>query len=116
MIVKRVVLQSLPPSLKTLKLTLRELLVLKLPSQETAAARFWEILEASLNALLDKGVERVEIITLKALSGATPCTESKQEYLKACFPRLAQRGAIAFPDDTFSHHSGRSILDLFTCG
>ena len=114
-IIQRVVLQPLPPSVKTLKLTLRELLVCKLSSQETAAARFWETLEASLITLLDRGVERVEIITLKDSVGAIPCTELEQECLKAYFPRLVQRGVLVFPEDTFSHHSGRYISDLFTC-
>lgn len=115
-IIQRVFFQPLPPSVKTVKLTLRELLVCKPSSPGAAAARFWETLEVSLNNLLDKGVERVEIITLKDSLGATPCTESEQEYLKAYFPRLVQRGAVFFPEDTLSHHSGRSILDLFTGG
>ena len=110
-VIQWVFFRRLPPSVRILKLTLHGILPLKPSLEQTSGVRFWEILGASLDAF-----EKVEIITLKALSGATPCTESKQEYLKACFPRLAQRGAIAFPDDTFSHHSGRSILDLFTCG
>ena len=109
-VIQWVFFRRLPPSVRILKLTLHGILPLKPSLEQTPGVRFWEILGASLDAF-----EKVEIITLKDSVGAIPCTELEQECLKAYFPRLVQRGVLVFPEDTFSHHSGRYISDLFTC-
>ncbi|KAI0757864.1 hypothetical protein BC629DRAFT_1552677 [Irpex lacteus] len=99
--VQRVVFQSLPPSVKTLKLTFLCLhgnsfaaLVPQIPVGE-----FWEVFVQLLDQPVNQGVERIELKMAKGVcSGITvSCNKDEQMLLKSSFPRLADRGVLVFP-------------------
>ncbi|KAI0825889.1 hypothetical protein BC629DRAFT_1586748 [Irpex lacteus] len=96
--VQRVIFQTLPPSVKTLRLSL-----LCSPADPFSPAApwksppggFWEVFVQLLVRSVSGGVERVELTTIKG-GVVEPCTEGEQELLKSYFPSLV-RDVLVFP-------------------
>ncbi len=99
--VQRVIFQSLPPSVKTLKLSFLCLhgnsFAALVP--QTPVGDFWEVFVQLLDQSVNQGVERIELKMAKGVcSGITvSCNKDEQMLLKSSFPRLADRGVLVFP-------------------
>lgn len=93
---RQVALQTLPPSVKTLKLSL--LRMCDRPSApQTPAGDFWEAFGQILDQISYGGIERVELTTIKPPVGTASCTEGEKALLRSYFPHLVDKDVLVFP-------------------
>ncbi len=93
---QRVALQTLPPSVKTLKIALL-FMDDRPPVPQTPAWDFWEEFRSLLDRLVDEGLERIELTTVDHTFNEASCTADEQELLRSYFPHLSDKDVLVFP-------------------